>query len=577
MAELASTALRKCPTGIIGLDEIIKGGLPEGRTTLVCGGPGCGKTLLAVEFLARGAEVYDEPGVFMAFEETAGELATNVASLGIDLNRLIEQKRILVDYVRIERSEIEETGEYDLEGLFIRLGSAIDEIGAKRVVLDTIETIFSGFQDDSILRSELRRLFRWMKDKGVTAIVTGERGERSLTRYGLEEYVSDCVILLETRMENQIANRILRVIKYRGSSHGSDEYPFLIGDDGIWVEPITSLGLDYQSTGEHISSGVAGLDEMLNGQGYFRGSSVLVSGTAGTGKTSLAAILVNSACARGERCLFFAFEESASQILRNMCSIGINLQPWVDQGLLRFRAARPSFYGIEIHLLTIQKLVEEFAPSVVIVDPLTNLLTIGSYAEVRSLLTRLIDYLKMKQVTALFNSLTAGGQEEVSTDTGISSLMDTWILVRNLESSGERNRALYVLKSRGMPHSSQVREFRMSDQGVELVDVYVGPEGVLIGSERAAAEARIKAEAELRQADIERRRNELARKRRVVEEQVTALQAGIEEEEEQLRLMLLQEKQDQSSQDEERKQMARARMSGCEAKTGNGIPEDTEE
>jgi len=470
-AKMNSHGIEKAPTGVKGLDEILTGGLPRGRTTLVCGGPGSGKTLLATEFLVRGALQYGEPGVLMAFEETADELAKNVASLGIDLDALIAREKLFVDYVYIERSEIEETGEYDLEGLFIRLGAAIEAVGAKRVVLDTLETIFAGFGNDSILRSEIRRLFRWLKDRGVTAVVTGERGERSLTRYGLEEYVSDCVILLENRVTDKLASRILRVVKYRGSRHGTDEYPFLIGDDGLWVQPITSLGLEYTVPSGYISSGVHQLDALLAGKGFYRGSSILLSGTAGTGKTSLSASMAEAACRRGERCLYIAFEESTSQIIRNMRSIGMDLNQWVDQGLLRFRASRPSFFGVEMHLLTIQKLVEEFNPSVVVIDPLTSLTTVGSVVEVKSMLVRLIDFFKMHHITTLFTTLTSGEQAEVTTDVDISSLMDTWILVRNRENNGERNRALYVLKARGIAHSTQVREFIMTEHGIELVDV----------------------------------------------------------------------------------------------------------
>jgi len=572
MTELSS-ALQKTPTGIQGLDEIVGGGLPHARTTLICGGPGCGKTLLATEFLVHGTLQYDEPGVFMAFEETAEDLAKNVASLGIDLEGLIAQNRIFVDYIYIERSEIEETGEYDLEGLFIRLASAIDAVGAKRVVLDTIETIFAGFANESILRSEIRRLFRWLKDKGVTAIVTGERGEKTLTRYGLEEYVSDCVILLDVRMENKMANRILRVVKYRGSAHGADEYPFLIGDTGLWVQPITSLGLNYPVSNEHISTGVFQLDEMLDRCGYYRGSTVLVSGTAGTGKTSLAASLVDAACRQGERCLYIAFEESTSQIIRNMRSIGIDLEPWVQQDLLRFRAARPFFYGIEMHLLLLQKLVEEFQPSVMVIDPLTNLISIGSDSEVKSMLVRLIDYLKMKQITALFTSLTGGGEAEAASEVGISSLMDTWLLVRNLESNSERNRGLYVLKARGQAHSTQVREFRLTDRGIDLVDVYVGPEGILTGSARLIQEGRDRISLQQRQAEIERRRRELELKRKAVESQVAVLQAELETEEEEFQRALTEEEIAQTMQAEERESVIRSRR----APSNGGAQKNQEE
>jgi circadian clock protein KaiC len=543
----AVPVLQKTPTGIKGLDEITSGGLPHGRTTLVCGGPGCGKTLLATEFLVRGATEYDEPGVFVAFEETAADLAKNVSSLGIDLNGLVEQGKLFVDYVYIERSEIEETGEYDLEGLFIRLASAIDAIGAKRVVLDTIETIFAGFANDSILRSEIRRLFRWLKDRGVTSLVTGERGENSLTRYGLEEYVSDCVILLDVRMENKMANRLLRVVKYRGSAHGTDEYPFLIGNNGLWVQPITSLGLDYTVSSKHVSTGVERLDDMFAGRGYFRGSSILVSGQAGTGKSSLAVSLVDSACRRGERCLYVAFEEPSNQIIRNMRSIGIDLAPWVEKGLLKFRAARPTFYGIEMHLLILQQLVEEFKPDVIVIDPLTNLIAIGSDSEVKSMLVRLIDFLKMKGITALFTSLTGGGEAEMQSEVGVSSLMDTWMLVRSLEINGERTRTIYILKSRGMAHSTQVREFCLTDHGIDLVDVYIGPEGILTGTARDMQASRERMAETQRQAKIDHQRRLLERNRKNVENQVAALMLNLEIEEEEFRQELARENVDKQN------------------------------
>lgn len=526
--------IKKAPTGIKGLDDIIEGGLPAGRTTLVCGGPGSGKTLLAAEFLVRGAEEFGEPGVFMAFEETEADLIQNVASLGINLPELIEQNKIFIDYVFIERSEIEETGDYNLEGLFIRLASAISAVGAKRVVLDTIETIFAGFDNEAVLRSEIRRLFRWLKEKGVTAVVTGERGEKSLTRYGLEEYVSDCVILLDNRVENKIANRILRVVKYRGSRHATNEYPFLISDNGLWIEPITTLGLDYQVSDEFISSGVPELDRMLNNKGFYRGTSILVTGAAGTGKTSLAAALVDAASRRGERSLYFAFEEAPNQIMRNMDSIGIHLKPWLEQGLLRFEANRPWYYGIEMHLLTIQKTVEEFKPSVVVIDPFTDLAGIGSLAEVKSMLVRLIDYLKMKGITALFTSLTENPDQVISSEVGVSSLMDTWIMVRNVELDGERTRTLYVLKSRGMKHSAQVREFVLTNHGISLVDVSIGPKGVLIGSARVAHQAHERAAQSQRQSEAERLKRELENKRQAIQHQIAALQAELSTEEQRL-------------------------------------------
>ena len=483
----AVEALPKCPTGIQGLDEITGGGLPRGRPTLICGGAGCGKTLFAMEFLARGASEFGEPGVFMSFEETTDDLVENARSLGFDLPRLSARRRLLLDHVHLEPRNVTETGEYDLEGLFIRLGHAIDSIRAKRVVLDTIEVLFSELSDRFVVRAELARLFRWLKTKRVTAIVTGERDGDHLTRHGLEEYVSDCVILLDQRVMEQSATRRLRIIKYRGSAHGGNEMPFLIDDHGVSVLPITSLGLAHQASTAHVSTGVLGLDAMFAKKGYFRGNSVLASGTAGTGKSSLAAHFVEAACRRGERCLYFAFEESSSQITRNMRSIGIDLEPWIRRNLLRVYAQRPTALGLEAHLVAMHRLIDDCQPRVVVVDPVTNMIAVGSEIEVKAMLARLIDFMKVRQITALFTSLTDGGDAAERTDLGVSSLMDVWMLLGNLEANGERNRAIQIVKARGMAHSNQIREFVMTDHGITLVDVSRQADGsVTIGSARGA-------------------------------------------------------------------------------------------
>jgi len=462
--------LAKAPTGIRGLDEITRGGLPKGRPTLVCGGAGSGKTLLALTFLVNGAVQFDEPGVLMTFEENGDEIASDVASLGFDLPHLIQTGKLAVDYVRVERSEIEETGEYDLEGLFVRLDYAIRTLGAKRVVLDTIESLFAGLKNDAILRSELRRLFRWLKDQGVTALITAERGEGLLTRQGLEEYVSDAVILLDHRVHDQVSTRRLRVVKYRGSHHGTNEYPFLINANGISVLPVSSMALEHEAPLQRVSSGIPELDGMLSGQGYYRGSTILVSGTAGTGKTSLAAHFLDAACRRGERCLCFLFEESPRQLLRNMRSIGIDLEPWVAAGLLQFHADRPSRYGLETHLVTMHEVVADFKPTVTVIDPVTNLMTVGTYADVQAMLTRMIDHLKTENITAMLTSLAPGPTDIERTETTISSLMDTWIVLANDEIRGRHRRALYVLKSRGMSHSNERREFVLTEQGLSMID-----------------------------------------------------------------------------------------------------------
>ncbi len=525
--------LPKCLTGIQGLDEITGGGLPRGRPTLVCGAAGCGKTLFGAEFLVRGAAQFGEPGVFMSFEETDAELKANVASLGFDLAGLVRRKQILLEHVYIERSEIQETGEYDLEGLFVRLNLAINAIGAKRVVLDTLEALFAGLPNEAILRAELRRLFRWLKDKGVTAVITAERGHDQLTRHGLEEYVSDCVVLLDHRVNDQIATRHLRVVKYRGAMHGTNEFPFLIGEDGLSVLPITSLGLDHQVSNERVSTGILRLDAMLGGRGFYRGSSILLTGTPGTGKTSVAAHFAQAAAQRGDRVLFFSFEESPHQIIRNMQSIGLRLQPLVKRGLLRFHAARPTLCGLEMHLATMFKEIATFEPAVVIVDPITSLLAAGTDSETKGMVTRLIDFLKGSHVTSFFTSLTQGGHALQQSEIAMSSLMDSWLLLQDLEGNGERNRVLYVLKARGIAHSNQVREFLISNRGIDLIDAYISASGVLTGSARAAQQARESAEALATQQEAARRKRELERKHAALERQIGALrseqEAGLEE------------------------------------------------
>ncbi|HSD58148.1 MAG TPA: circadian clock protein KaiC [Methanotrichaceae archaeon] len=565
MAEASAThinfaGLEKSPTGINGLDEITDGGLPKGRPTLIAGGAGSGKTLMSMKFLAQGAIRYDEPGVFVAFEETADELSKNFASLGFDLKKLIEMNKLLIDYIYIDSSEIEETGEYDLEGLFIRLGSAIDSIGAKRVVLDTLEVLFSGFKNEAILRSELRRLFRYLKSKGVTAIVTGERGEDSLTRYGLEEYVADCVILLDNRMQDQIATRRLRIIKYRGSKHGTNEYPFLIEDDGISVLPITSLGLDHSAFTETISSGIERLDNMLDGRGYYRGSSVLISGTAGTGKTSFAAHFAAAACKRGERSIYFAFEESPSQIIRNMRSIGIDLEPWVKAGLLQIRSLRPMAFGLEMHLADMHRYIDSFKPQVVIFDPISNLVNVGTRNDVRSMLTRLIDYLKTEGITAFCTSLVDYQDSGGESGQGVSSLMDTWLKLTMFENDNERNRGISVIKSRGMKHSNQIREFLLTDNGVKLMDVYLGPQGgLLMGSARVAQEARENEEIMARDQKAERKRRELEGRLKSLDAQMAVLRAEFETEEEELKKLTREDELRSKSLAQSRRDMAKLR------------------
>lgn len=568
--KIIDRSLPKAPSGIQGLDEITGGGLPLGRPTLVCGSAGCGKTLLATEFLVRGAIQYGEPGVFMAFEETPEELTQNVRSLGFDLDKLVRQKKLVLDFVRVERNEIEETGEYDLEALFIRLNAAIDSVGAKRVVLDTIEALFSGLQNEGILRAELRRLFRWLKDKGVTAIITGERGTGTLTRRGLEEYVSDCVILLDHRVTDQVSTRRMRIVKYRGTSHGTNEYPFLIDEDGFTVLPVTSLALQHEVSNERISTGIPRLDTMLGGQGFYRGSSILVSGTAGTGKTSIAAQVVQAACDRGERCLYFAFEESPGQLARNMRSIGLDLSKYVDRGLLEIHSSRASFYGLELHLAMIHKTVEKAKPSVVVLDPIGALIQAGTRRDANAMVIRLIDFLKVRQITAVMTNLTSGGEALERTEIDISSIVDTWLLLRDIELGGERNRAMYVLKSRGMHHSNQLREFLLTDHGFDLLDAYVGPEGVLTGSSRVSLEARETAAALAVQQENERKQRELLRRREALEAKIAAMRKEFEIEDAEVAILASAEAARAQTEKLERKTMAMSRQADGNGSTSAG-------
>ncbi len=553
-------SLPKCLTGINGLDEITLGGLPRGRPTLVCGGAGCGKTLLGMEFLVRGATKYGEPGVCVSFEETAAELMANVESLGFNLATLVKQKKLAIDHIQVERNLIEETGDYDLEALFVRIGHAVDGIGAKRVLLDSVEALFAGLENESVLRSELRRLFRWLKDRNLTTIVTGERGQGTLTRHGLEEYISDCVILLDHQVTETILTRRLRVVKYRGSTHGMNEYPFLIESDGISVLPVTSMDLKYKSSSERVSTGVPALDEMFGGKGYFRGNSILVSGTSGTGKTSLTTHFVDAACGRGEKCVFFSFEEPADQIVRNMRSIGIDLQRWVDKGLLHFHSVRPTTYGLEMHLVKIHKVIQEFAPSLVVVDPVTGLLHAGTAYETRSILLRMIDFLKERQITAILTTLTSGTAIQDQTEVEISSLVDAWLLLRDIESGGERNRGIYILKARGVAHSNQIREFLLTSHGVELREVYLGEAGMLTGSARVTQEAKDESAALLGRQEIERKQLLLRRKRRALDAQIAALQLDLETEVQESEQLIAQEKLKVMKWEQDRGEMVTSRF-----------------
>lgn len=541
--------LAKCLTGIQGLDEITDGGLPQGRPTLICGSAGCGKTLFGVEFLVRGATLYGENGVLITFEETATEITKNVSSLGWNLNQLISDGKILIDHIYIEPSEIEETGEYDLEALFLRLSYAIKKIGAKRVLLDTIEVLFAGLANSNIVRAELRRLFHWLKDQGVTAVITGERGDKTLTRQGLEEYVSDCVIKLDQKTVDEIATRTIQIVKYRGSRHSNNEYPFLIEEDGISVLPITSLNLNHEVSNERISTGIAQLDEMFGGEGYYRGSSILITGRAGTGKTTLAGYFAQATCMRGERCLYLATEESPQQILRNLHSISLDLNPYLEKGLLKFDAVRPSNYNLEMRLFKIHKWIKEFQPSAIIIDPMSNLILSGSAMQTKSFFMRLIDYLKSKQITVFLTNLTSGeiDLDQERTEVGVSSLMDTWLEVQTIKVNGERNRILYALKSRGMPHSNQVREFIVNSQGVKLVDVYLGEGKVLTGTERINQELAEKSLAKKRQQNFELKKRDFDRQKQLLQAQINALQMQLASQDQEFALLLEEEKESQNA------------------------------
>lgn len=529
----------KTPSGVDGLDEITNGGFPKGRPTLICGGAGCGKTLMSMQFLIKGITDHNEPGVFMSFEEPSDDLTLNVKSLGFDIEKLKADKKLVVDHVRVERSEIEEAGEYDLDGLFIRLGYAIDSVKAKRVVLDTIESLFAGLDNQAILRAELRRLFHWLKAKGVTAIITGERGEATLTRQGLEEYVSDCVIVLDHRVIEQVSTRRLRIVKYRGSTHGTNEYPFLIDEEGISVLPITSLKLNNEVSSDVISTGVPGLNEMFYGGGFYRGSNILISGTAGTAKTTVACYFANEQCLKGEKTIYFAFEESPQQLVRNMKSIGIDLQKHIKKGILEIHSSRPSLNGLELHLLTLRKLIKEFKPTTIIIDPISNLITVGSEHEVRSMLVRLIDMLKAHNITALFTSLnkqTDNFRPDLAEES-VSSLVDTWITVRDMEGIGERNRGIFIIKARGMGHSNQVREFVITNNGIELLDVELGPNGILTGTARQTQKFK-KTMSDIKlQNEINRKDREIERKRRVLEANIEALRNEFESAQEELSIL----------------------------------------
>ncbi len=562
------SALKKAPTGIAGLDHILGGGVPQGRPTLVCGAAGSGKSLLAAEFLVRGVQQFDEPGVLMTFDETPEDIRTNLASLGFDLARLEAGKRLVLDHVEVNRNELEENGEYDLEALFIRLDFAIRSVRAKRVVLDTMESLFSGLSNEAILRAELRRLFHWLKSRRLTTVLTGERGGGQLTRHGLEEYVSDCVIVLDNRVAEQISTRRLRIIKYRGSTHGTNEYPFLIDDKGISVLPITQAGLDYAVSDERVSTGIDELDVMFGGRGVFRGSTVLLTGTAGTGKTSVAAHFAHSVCKRGGRCLYFAFEESSAQIVRNMRSIGLPLEPLTRSGRLVFRSTRPTSEGLEMHLVRMHKAIEEASPDAVVIDPISSFDSAGLLSDAGQMLVRLVDLLRSKAITAFFVSLTAPGMSLEATHLGLSSFVDTWLLLRDIETSGERNRAIYVLKSRGMPHSNQVREFLITSQGIRIIPAYIGRGTVLTGTARVQQEALDSAQEAALTNEMKRKALALEHRRRAVEAQIATLQSEFAAHEEAFRQLAEASCAEQKRVDDERRAVAQSRHTHAGPSTG---------
>ena len=535
-----SDGIAKARTGIDGFDDLTLGGLPRGRPTLVCGSAGCGKTLFASTFLINGARNEDEPGIFVTFEERPVDIVDNVASLGFGLDDLIARKKIHIEHIAINPAELAEVGDYDLEALFLRLELAAGEIGARRIVLDTIESLFSAFQNPAILRAEIRRLFDWLKEKGLTAVITGERGDGTLTRQGLEEYVSDCVILLDHRVNSQVSTRRLRIVKYRGTAHGTNEYPFLIGEDGFSVLPVSSLGLSHKVNDEQLSTGIADLDAMLTGGGFHRGSSILLSGVAGSGKSSIAAGFAAASCARGEKALYFSFEESPRQTVRNMRSIGMDLQPCIDAGLLHCVAARPTFYSLEMHLAVMLREVQKVQPSLVILDPISAFLESGEQLEIQSMLLRMIDYLKGQAITGIFTHL-AHVQGEAKTDAGLSSLMDAWILLLNREVNGEFNRELYILKARGIAHSNQVREFVMTRSGISLRAPYLGENGALTGSARRFEETRNRRAEIARRMEVLRLQDKVAQRRRRTEAQIEALQADLQADELELKSIIDQE------------------------------------
>jgi circadian clock protein KaiC len=562
--------IAKCRTGIRGLDEITEGGLPRGKPTLVCGGPGCGKTVLGMEFLVSGATQYDEPGVFFAFEETPPELNQNFATMNFDVARLCAHKKLYVEHVEIKRHDIEEAGEYDLTGLFVRLQKAIDSVGAKRMVLDTVEFLFSGFRDSMILRAELRRLFQWVKERNLTTIVTAESGNGQLTRHGLEEYVADCVIALDNRVNNLNTIRHLRVVKYRGSAHGNSEYPFIITGSGFSVLPLSLQSLTHKASNQRVPSGIRALDEMLDGKGFFRASSILVSGSAGTGKSSIAAHFVHAACQRGERAVLFASEQSQDEISRNMRSIGIDLEPWVKKDLLRFYTVRTGSCGLEKHLVLMHDAITAFSPKVVVIDPISNYGSIGTADDVKSMLTRLLDMFKSRNITAMFTSLIGAGHTAEDSIVGMSSLMDTWLLLENLESNGERTRGLNIMKSHGMAHSNQIREFRLTNHGAQLVDVYVGPRGVLTGSARELQGMQDRAAVQEQQQELARKRDELNRKRQQMEAQIAGLRSEFEVEEQEVTRTLAQTEAHEKRISRERVQMGQIRQRVAARRDGNG-------
>ena len=542
-------------TGVKGLDDVLGGGIPQGHAMLLVGKPGTGKSILSMEYLLHGIELHKENGVYISFEESEKQIISNAASFGWKFEEMVKKNKLAISYIDMQPEQMRTVGDYDLSALILRVKGAIKKVNARRVVIDGINNLLSTFDDERIIRSDLLRLIREIKEVNATIFITGERGHDSWSKMGFEEYLADGLMHLDNRTDGNYQTREIQVVKCRGINHYTGKSPFIINSEGMSIRPLITADFDYKVLKSRVSTGIADIDNMLGGKGLYRGSTVYITGPSGAGKTSISSSFANGACSRGERALFLAFEESSDQIIRNMKSIGLSLDKWVNEKLLYFYTARATTNSLEGHLDNIMTMVREVEPTCVVLDPISAFRPIANENETKLMLIRLNDYLRARKITTVFTALSSDGEYSEHADVQLSSIADTWIVVRIMDYKGERNNVMQLMKSRGMSHSRQMKEMYFTGNGLKLQNVYQGPEGVLTGAARIGQEKYEKLKEARNVIEIDKNRKKIERKKSLLEASIEALKHEYEEELEALHAAIEEAEEQNSKIKETRKEI----------------------